>query len=76
MTKVNYGQQIVEIREMTKEEAKEQGWDYCLPHQLPPVLILEDGTRIFPSQDDEGNGPGKLFGILPNGENVHVIPEK
>lgn len=27
-----------------------------------PCLVLDDGTQIVASRDDEGNGPGSLFG--------------
>ena len=51
------GLRIADIRSYTKEELGEewdgQGWG-C-------VIIMEDGTWIVPSQDDEGNGPGALF---------------
>ena len=26
-----------------------------------PVLVLDNGTRLTPSRDDEGNGAGTLF---------------
>ena len=28
-----------------------------------PFFILSDGTRVEVSQDEEGNGPGFLFGL-------------
>jgi hypothetical protein len=76
MEQININQKITEIRKLTKEELEEQGWEDCAEAHIASaaVLVLEDGTKIFPSQDDEGNGPGTLFGILPNGENVYIIP--
>lgn len=42
---------------------KEEDW-----HGPAPVaLLMEDGTYIYPSQDDEGNGPGALFGRSSKG---------
>ena len=54
------GKKIVAVRKMTKAELKYQYWDPG--HSIPTVLVLEDKTKIFASQDDEGNGPGTFFG--------------
>ena len=54
------GKSIVEVRSMTSEELQLEGWD--LPHSSVPVFVLDDGTLIYPSQDEEGNGPGQIFG--------------
>ena len=51
------GKTIVAIRYLTQEEADGLGW-----HEKSLVRVLDDGTYIFPSQDDEGNGAGVLFG--------------
>lgn len=55
---------IVKVRYLTKEEAKEIGWD-----SRPVYFELEDGTYCFCSMDDEGNNGGALFynkdGVLP-----------
>ena len=58
------GKTIVGARYMTKAEAEREGWN-----GRPLVLILDDddGTMIFPSRDDEGNGPGALFGSDKDG---------
>jgi len=54
------GQRIVEIRQMTDEEMEFESWeDY---RGYPTVLVLEDGTLLYPSQDEGGNGGGALFG--------------
>jgi len=50
------GRKIVEARYMTEEEAEGMGWSY-----RPVVFFLDDGTQMFPSMDDEGNGAGSLF---------------
>lgn len=47
---------IVRVRYMTHEEANEMGWT-----ERPVVITLSDGTMIYPSRDDEGNGGGALF---------------
>lgn len=50
------GQKIVSIGYLSKEECEEIGWDEtCL------YITLENGVSLFPSQDDEGNGPGAVF---------------
>lgn len=51
------GKTIVSVRYLTKEEAKGMYWTaQCL------VITLNDGTVLFPSRDDEGNGAGTMFG--------------
>lgn len=50
------GRRIVEVGYMTREEAAGLGWS-----RRPVVLTLDDGTTIYPSSDDEGNGPGALY---------------
>jgi hypothetical protein len=47
---------IVGTRYMTRAEADAIGW-----HSRAVVLMLDDGTLLYPSTDDEGNGPGALF---------------
>ena len=53
------GRKIVKIREMTKKEAENEAWD--LSHNGCRVLVLDDGIKLYASQDYEGNGPGALF---------------
>jgi hypothetical protein len=56
------GRTIVAVRKMTTAEAKKEGWDLSWVHGAPPVIVLDDGQKVYPSQDEEGNGPGALFG--------------
>lgn len=51
------GKKIVKVRYMSDEETNTLGWGH-----KTLVLQLDDGSIIFPSQDDEGNGPGALHG--------------
>ena len=51
------GKKIVSVRYLTDEEQEGLGWD-----NSAIVFILDDGTVFFPSQDDEGNGAGAIFG--------------
>ena len=53
------GRKIVKIREMTTKEAIAEGWS--LRHNGCRVLELDNGTKLYASQDYEGNGPGALF---------------
>ena len=53
------GSKIVKIREMTKKEAENEYWD--LSHDGCRVLELDNGIKLYASQDYEGNGPGALF---------------
>ena len=56
---------IVDIRPMTKTELKNEGWEDTPACYVPNVIVLYDGTKLYASQDDEGNGPGRLFGTNP-----------
>jgi hypothetical protein len=57
------GKKIMNIRPMTKKEYGEMGWE---GHHPVMVLILEDGTLLYPSSDYEGNSGGALFGRKEN----------
>lgn len=58
------GQQIRRIRAMTQDEMRNQGWE----NDDPPMLLELDSFVIFPSRDDEGNGPGVLYFRRPDGK--------
>ncbi len=57
------GRTIVDVRYLSKKETENMGW-----YQRPVVMQLDDGSMIFPSQDDEGNDAGTLFGQSGKGE--------
>ena len=59
-TRMLVGRTIVGAEYMTEEEADGAFWE-----ESPLVLTLDDGTRVYPSRDDEGNGPGALFTANP-----------
>ena len=66
------GKSITEVRSMTSEELQAEGWDP--PHfGSVPVFVLDDGTLIYPSQDEEGNGPGQIFGSTTDGSHFMVM---
>ena len=52
------GRRITEVRYLSMDESYALGWD----GRRAIVLALDNGALFFPSSDDEGNGPGALFG--------------
>ena len=61
------GLTIADLRPITDEELAAEDWrGEC------PVLALSDGSTLYPSRDPEGNGPGKLFGVNNDGEQLIV----
>lgn len=69
------GQKIKEVRLLTPAEMDKQYWETQLGGSPPVVLVTEDGTKLFPSRDGEGNGPGVLFGETPRGKGFYVTGE-
>lgn len=67
-TETIIGSVVTKIRGMTKKEKENEDWDNG---SKIIVLELNTGQIIFASQDDEGNGPGCLFGQdLKNGKGI------
>jgi len=66
------GCRIVAVRAMDAHELAAEGWD---DHETVPVLVLDNGVIVYPSRDDEGNGPGALFGTSSRG-GFHVSAAK
>jgi hypothetical protein len=66
------GRTIKEIRPMTDSELKNEGWatDH---HGVPAIIVLDNGDRIYASRDDEGNGPGALFGMDAKGKGFRLL---
>ena len=62
------GATIVKVRPMTSDEVRDEYWGHIRSHQRPMVLELSTGARLYPIQDDEGNGPGVLVGRLRDGK--------
>jgi hypothetical protein len=56
------GHKIVQVRPMTEKEMQEQYWD-----RPATVIVLDNGTKLYPSRDEEGNDPGCIFGTYPDG---------
>jgi hypothetical protein len=57
------GHKIRSVRQMHKHEWEAEGW-----HRGAIVLELSNGTKLYASKDDEGNGPGAMFGIDSRGD--------
>jgi len=67
------GRRIVALRAMGARELEAEGWS---PDKITPVLVLDDGTILFPSRDGEGNGPGALFGATALKQGFRVLAPK
>ena len=63
------GRRIVAVSYMTEEEARSWGWS-----SRGVVISLDDGSYIFPSADDEGNGAGAIFTSNEKNPVLPVIP--
>ena len=61
------GQKIVEVRPLTRKEIDQEGWTNG--HTI--CLILENGAKLYPSRDYEGNDGGALFGTY-NGDSFAI----
>ena len=67
------GKNLVEIRSLTPEERDDLGWSVAESlHTV--VLVLDDGTRLVPSADPEGNSGGTLFGVSSSGDSFLIVP--
>ena len=66
------GRRIVRIRPMTKKELDLFGWDNYRTIHINPIIVLDNGAKIVISQDEEGNGPGFVFGINKSGKSVYI----
>lgn len=64
------GAKLIETRRMTDEEKKHEGWDFDAHNAI--VLVFNNGAIIYPSRDEEGNGPGAIFGRYANGEDFSL----
>lgn len=57
------GRKIIGVRNMTQDELDDLDW-----YGSVPILVLDNGTEILASQDDEGNGAGRLWIYNPNAQ--------
>ena len=63
------GRKIFDVKPMSKAELEAEGWAGA---GTAVVVILDDGSKLFASQDDEGNGPGAIFGVDKAGNGFRV----
>ena len=59
---------VTSIRLMTPHELRDAGWNPPRWGNGPAVLVLSNGTKLYASRDEEGNGPGALFGRTESGQ--------
>jgi len=59
------GKRITGVRAMTQAELSAVGWEDYNADGFYPVITIEGGVLLYPSQDPEGNGPGTIFGQRP-----------
>ena len=62
------GKKIVGIRYQTKKEMEDEYWD-----KRSVVIELDDGSLLYPSQDEEGNGAGEIF-MKKKDKSYYVLP--
>ena len=63
------GKTIAGVRYLTDKEREGLGWS-----KRSLVLILNDGTYLWPSADDEGNNAGSFFTTDSNLLTIPTIP--
>ena len=64
------GKIIQRVRRMSPAELEANYW---YPDSEALVIELTDGTLLYPSQDEEGNGPGVLFAQTAEGQVFTLI---
>lgn len=65
------GRKIVDVVKLSKDIKEKEGWEY---HHYDGVsIILDDGSFIYASQDEEGNGPGTFFGFKDD-QSYYIMP--
>jgi hypothetical protein len=62
------GRTIAAVRYTSEPERRQLMWE-----RSAVVLILDDGTQLFPACDDEGNDAGALFTTIPGLGTIPVI---
>ena len=67
------GLMVAEVRMLTKEELKAEGWENSRGG-YPVAIVFNDGSKIYASSDPEGNNVGCMFGVTSDGETIIVSP--
>lgn len=60
------GRTITDVAVLEQPELAAMYWD-----RSPVVLVLDDGSRLYVSRDEEGNGPGAL--VLEHRDDLEVV---
>ena len=64
------GRVVKRVRLLTKKEMAEEGWADDKP---ATAIEFEDGSIVYGARDEEGNGPGELFGVESDGVTFMLI---
>ena len=67
------GKIIQRVRRMSPAELEANYW---YPDSEALVIELTDGTLLYPSQDEEGNGPGVLFAQTAEGQVITLYIDR
>lgn len=71
------GQTITTVRTMTDSEMLEEGWERDHWSGINPTcFVLSDGSILYPSRDEEGNGPGIFFGVVDGSHIALTLSER
>ena len=71
------GETIKAVRTMTDTEMLEEGWERAHYSNVNPTCFeLSDGSIIYPSRDEEGNGPGIFFGVVDGSHIALTLSQK
>ena len=67
------GKRVVELRTLTADELSTEGWE----NEMVPVvtIVLENGVKLYPSSDMEGNSGGALFFTDGSGDTYRLMME-
>lgn len=68
------GKTVTAIRPLTLAELRAEGWPGWVQGYRPLLIEFSDGTKLYPSQDEEGNGPGVFFGVTSDGQAFMLDP--
>jgi hypothetical protein len=66
------GRTIQRVRLMTAGELARYGWQ----GEMSVCLELDDGSVVYSSRDEEGNGPGCLLQRVNNKEHYIAVCER
>lgn len=65
------GKVVSEVRKLTKVEIDSEEWE-----EGTTAIEFTDGTIVYPSRDDEGNGAGTMFMKDKKGKSFYVFAKE